>query len=459
MIRNFSRWISCYILTGIFSFLIAFPADAFWSVQGDECSIDIGGSIRSIGVGIRNYDNSVLFGRNNDYDGLSQSLLRITSTGTLPHDASFEIHLLGEVFFTSTNQGSPLTGSVYSQSFPKRYRITRGSWNLAEDDDFYTSLDTDRLNIKYTFSDLDITLGRQAINFSQAYFWNPLDVFMAFDPQAFDRDYKPGVDAVRVDYTLGNFSYLTFVSAIGRELKLDYSPATAQVSAGPVTSYGSAFVARYGTTVNDWDLSVQAGKVYGGYQTGAGFAGEIHEIGLRGEAAYFVSRGSSTTLYPDADATGYISETDLVEDNFILVVGADYRFESSLYFNLEYLYNSQGENDNFNEAFLKSAVAESISLGRHLTGLQVSYEFHPLLNAQTVWIYSFSDNSSLVSPTLTYSIADEAEFLAGGILGFGKRPVTRQIFPDTFFARDIVELESEFGTYPNFFFMEFKFYF
>jgi hypothetical protein len=435
------------------------PAGAFWSAQGDDYSIDLGGSIRSVGAGIRNYDNPVLFGQNNDYDGLSQSLLRITSTGTLPHDAAFEIHLLGEVFFTSANQGTPLAGSVYSQSFPKHYRITRGPWELASDDDFYTSLDTDRLNIKYTFSDLDITLGRQAVNFSQAYFWNPLDVFMAFDPQSFDRDYKPGVDALRVDFTLGNFSYLTFVSAIGRELKLDFSPSSAQVSAGPVTGYGSAFVGKYGTTLNDWDLTVQAGKVYGGYQTGAGFSGEILGMGLRGEAAYFTGRGSSTTLYPDADAPGYIRELDLVEDHFTLVVGTDYRFESSLYFNLEYLYNSQGETHNLNKAYLKSTVSESLSLGKNLTGLQVSYEFHPLLNAQAVWIYSFSDSSSLVSPTLTYSIADEAEFLAGGILGFGKRPGTRQIFLGNFFTRDIVELESEFGSYPNFFFMEFKFYF
>lgn len=31
-------------------------------------------------------------------------------------------------------------------------------------------------------------------------------MFLAFDPAQFDRDYKPGVDAVRVDVPLGRFA-------------------------------------------------------------------------------------------------------------------------------------------------------------------------------------------------------------------------------------------------------------
>ena len=42
-----------------------------------------------------------------------------------------------------------------------------------------------------------LTIGRQAVSFGKAHFWNPLDVFLAFDPFQFDRDYKPGVDAQR----------------------------------------------------------------------------------------------------------------------------------------------------------------------------------------------------------------------------------------------------------------------
>ena len=459
MIRNLARWICFHILIVVFSILITLPACAFWSAQGEGCSIDLGGSIRSTAAGIRNYDDPLLFGWNNDYDGSSQSILRITSTGDLPHDASFEIHLLGEVFSTSANQGSSFAGSSFSEPFPKQYRITRGSWELAEDDDFSTSLDADRLNIKYTFSDLDITLGRQAVNFSQAYFWNPLDVFLAFDPETFDRDYKPGIDALRADLTLGNFSGLTLVAAPGREMEIDHYVFDAGVFPGPVNMYGSAFIARFGTNIRDFDLTIQGGKIYGGYQIGWGFSGEVFDAGIRGEASYVLAHPDGSKLIMNPLYPAGLQEIDLVKDHYSVVVGTDYRFDNSLYVNLEYLFNSAGKTGSLNETLLRSMISNTKSLGRHLAGLQLSYEIHALLTGQVACIYSFSDRSSMVSPTATYSVADEAEFSAGAILGFGKRPTTFNMFSANGVTFNIGELNSEFGTYPNVFFMEFKFYF
>lgn len=440
--------------------LVPCPAGALWSVQGTHSSIDLGGSIRAIGCGIRNYDDPLLFGRDNDYDGSSQALLRLTSTGSLPHQASFEVHVVGEAYATSIDRAGPASySSTASSSLPKRYRLTRNAWDIAKDDDFRTSLDADRLNITCSWSRMDITLGRQAINFSQAYFWNPLDVFLAFDPEAFDRDYKPGVDALRADVALGSFSYLTIVAAAGREMESEYEQGQTDIAAGPLNAYGSALMARFGTTVKDWDIAVQAGKVYGGYQAGVGFSGELSEMGVRGEVAFMDARGDSTALLPDPDAPGLTKEIDLVEDHVTLVVGADHRFENSLYVNLEYLYNSQGQSDNLNEAYLRRHMGETLSLGKHLGGLQLSYEFHPLLEGQAVWIYSFSDRSALLSPTITYSVANESELVAGCILGFGKRPSTRRVTLGTLPVLEISEVESEFGTDPNVFFMEYKLYF
>ena len=62
----------------------------------------------------------------------------------------------------------------------------------------------------------DLTAGRQAITFGKAYFWNPLDVFFPFDSSQIDREYKPGVDALRIDVPLGAFSGLNLVGAAGR---------------------------------------------------------------------------------------------------------------------------------------------------------------------------------------------------------------------------------------------------
>ncbi|MDT8273026.1 MAG: hypothetical protein RRA35_07510, partial [Desulfomonilia bacterium] len=210
-------------------------------------------------------------------------------------------------------------------------------------------------------------------------------------------------------------------------------------------------VARYRTTLQEWDLSIQAGKVYGGYQIGTGFSGEIGPVGLRGEASWFQARGDSTILIPDPDSPTDLRSIDLVKNHLSCVVGMDHRFENSLYLNLEYLYNTAGDDDHLFDAVLRSAIGETVSLSEHLTGLQATYDIHPLLTGGISLIYSLSDASSLLSPSIRYSVADESEFLAGALLGFGKRPdLTESSF---------INPESEFGTYPNIVYAQFKVYF
>jgi hypothetical protein len=188
---------------------------------------------------------------------------------------------------------------------------------------------------------------------------------------------------------------------------------------------------------------------------GAGFTGEFHGMGIRTEAAYLIASGHSPAGIVDAVPPDYLREVDLVKDHLIVVAGVDYRFANSAYCNMELLFNGAGDSSDLEASMLRSATGQSVSLGEYLAGLQLSYDFHPLLSGQAVWIYSFSDASSLVSPTLTYSVADEADFICGATLGYGERPSTRQAAPGI----NIPVLESEYGTYPDVFFMEFKFYF
>lgn len=454
----FSRQSQAVLITIVIIVLMAVPAHAFWTVKGDTCQVDTGGSIRSTGAGIRNYDDPGIFGNDNDYDSTTQTLLRLTSRGAFTSSLSFEIHLVQEFFTSSSQTGALMPETAASSPIPQRYRITESGWDWAEDDDFRASLDADRFYVQYSQGAIDLSVGRQAINFSQAYFFNPLDVFLAFDPETFDRDYKGGVDAVKADIELGSFSGLTFVAALGRELRVDAAPASISISTESFVDepwYGSALMGRFSTNYLDWDLSIQAGKVYGGYTMGAGFTGEFHGMGIRTEAAYLIASGHSSAGIVDAVPPDFLRQIDLVEDHLIVVAGVDYRFANSLYCNMELLFNGAGDSSDLEASLLRSATGQSVSLGEYLAGLQISYDFHPLLTGQAVWIYSFSDSSSLVSPTLTYSVADEADFICGATLGYGERPSTRQVAP----GLNVPVLESEYGTYPDVFFMEFKFYF
>ncbi|HPI92668.1 MAG TPA: hypothetical protein PLT09_12910 [Deltaproteobacteria bacterium] len=445
------------ILAAIFILLHTEVSAGFSTTPEDRRSLDLGGSLRTYTAGIRTPDQDLLSGKDDEYGGLSQTLLRLTAGGSLGASGSYEAHIVGGMDFSTGTSSRQLSGAGISTTGITRYRVTNPAWNWVDDHDVRVFFTADRLNVKHTFSSVDLTLGRQAVNFSQAYFWNPLDVFVPFDPSAFDRDYKAGVDALRMDINLGSFSSLTVVGAPGRKLDIGYGSEGAEVRAegfGDDLWYASALMARYRTTLSDWDISLQSGKVYGGYQAGAGCSGEAGPLGLRGEAAYFSARGESTAVIPDAGYPGGLRPVDLVEDHFSLVLGADHRFDSSLYLNIEYFFNGAADDGDLAKGVLRTAIGETLSLSEHLAGIQVSYEFHPLMTGQASWIFSLSDASSLISPTMIFSVADEADFIAGAMVSYGEGPEKQGAGESA-----VIEPKSEFGTYPDVVFMEFKFYF
>ena len=437
----------------LFLLVIARPVPVLPAGEESGFALDLGGSIRTVAAVVKNYDEPLLFGEGNDVDGLSEAILRFTAEGSDGNRRSGELHLVQDFFYSgSRGTGRAVYGGIAS---PKaRYRVVDLAWRWAGEDDFRATLYFDRLNARSAFGPADVTLGRQAITFSQAYFWNPLDIFLPFDPEAFDRSYKPGVDALRADYALGPFSSLTLVAAFGR--KLVVAPVTGGLEIREEDFvdepwYGSALVSRARTTLRRFDLTLQGGKIYGGYQVGAGFTGEAGPLGLRGEGTYFFAAGDSAVLLPDAGGEGGVRRVDLLVDHARFVVGADHRFDSGLYVNGEYFYNGAGEEDDPALALARVAVGETTNLGEHLLGLQVSYEFHPLLSGHVAWVHSLSDGSDLVTPTFTWSVADEAECLFGASLASGERPASGE--------SGNFELQSEFGTYPDTYFIEMIFYF
>lgn len=423
--------------------------------------MELGGSLRTIATLSDNYNEPLLFGQDNEYDGISQTIARLTGSGHIADDVSYDVHLVQNVKYTTSDSGIASFSYFGISTTSQRYRIRDPLKQWDDDDDVSASLDFDRLNLQLAIGRIDLTIGRQAINFSQAYFWNPLDIFLSFDPETFDRDYKPGVDAIRSDISLGMFSSLTFVYAPGRELAIRTQTTDVKVSAEDFDDenwYGSALMGRFRTTLKDWDIVLEGGKIYGGSQIGAGFSGELFEIGLCGEASYVFAGDKRTLSLPDPESADFSRDIELIEDHAAFVIGADYRFENSVYINVEYLYNSAGDSDDLEAGIVRQAIGEGLSLGKYLAGVQVSYDIHPLVTGQIAAVHSFSDSSSLVSPLVKVSISDEADLLLGGLLAFGERPETKRInvlgipieYPD---------LKSEYGTYPDMYYIEFKFYF
>jgi hypothetical protein len=423
-----------------------------------EGALEAGGSLRTIGAGIDNYDEPALFGAGNGADGLMQTLLRITAESAgRDGRLTWEGHVVeafdlftgggGTAIPVGGDGGADASGSSAFDLAPKdvRYRGFDLTWNPVEEGDVSDRLWIDRLNVRLALPGADITVGRQAITYGKAYFWNPLDVFLPFDPRQFDRDYKPGVDAVRIQVALGLFSGLEVVGAAGREIDAGGS----FVGGGgffDATWYGSAFLGRVFTTVSGWDVALQGGKVYGGYQAGGAFVGEIGPLEVRGEAAYLIARGGPALPAP--------LEGDLVESGLTAVAGLGHRFESSLTLEGEYLYNGEGDPDDLAAASIRFDTGGTFHLGRHLVGLLGTYEVLPILTGRLGGLLSLSDGSGQIQPAVVYSAADEVDLLAGALVNFGERPTDSVGDPYR-----IPGLRSEFGTFPDVYYLEFKVYF
>jgi len=149
-----------------------------------------------------------------------------------------------------------------SRGIKTRYRAFDASWNFIDGEkDTFGNLWLDRFNLKLALPRADLIIGRQAITFGKAYFWNPLDLYLPFDPAQFDRDYKAGVDALRLDIPLGPFSGLNLIYVLGRELDINNQ----YVQDGNVSAswFGSSLLLRGFTHADGWDLAVQGSKVYG----------------------------------------------------------------------------------------------------------------------------------------------------------------------------------------------------
>ncbi|MDP6358040.1 MAG: hypothetical protein QF473_23190 [Planctomycetota bacterium] len=391
-------------------------------------------NFRTIALGLDNVDGDKT-------DLVSQSLLRLIMDGRPTGELVYEIHGVQSLTSFSSNVGigNPNSSFVASGS---RFQALDARWDWHRGDETEASFIVDRLNLRVSFPAIDITLGRQAITFGKAYFWNPLDIYLPFDPRQFDRDYKPGVDALRIDVPIGDFTGLNLIAATGGELAVT-GEFLNEKSDFNTSWYGSSVLVRGYTTVSEWDLAFQTGKVYGGYQSGGAASGEVGKLSLRLEAAYLAAQ--------DSPALPLGLRGDLVEDHLQAVVGIGHRFESSLDLEAEYFFNGAGEDEDLNAALLRFNTGGALNLSRHLAGVTASYEIMPILIGRLVALVSLTDQSAQIQPGFTLSVSDETDFLIGASLNVGDRP-RQSLGP-------LPEVRSEFGSQPNVLYMELKIYF
>lgn len=315
---------------------------------------------------------------------------------------------------------------------PQAPQLVDLGWEAFDQDGSTFSLigRTDRLLVKASAPGVDVTVGRQPVSFGSGLFFTPLDLVNPFTPATIDSEYKPGVDAIRVDAYKGAGAKATAVVTWA-------DPPLGSDDADPgLDSINAALNGQ--TTVGVTDLGLFVGAIQGDGVFGATVISAIGPVGLHGDVA--------VTLPADGEA----------EDPFVrAVIGADGLPHWRLSIAGEVYVQTLGSTDPAD--LITTLQTERYSRaelwlgGVAYAGLSASLEITPLLNLGAAGFVNLTDPSLLVAPSISWSVAENATVAAGGYLGVGERPGP--------VSDPGLGIRSEFGLYPGVLFIQVRTYF
>ncbi len=252
------------------------------------------------------------------------------------------------------------------------------SWNIFSGKSYILNVAIDRLWLDYTKNNFQVTLGRQRINWSQTFVWNPNDIFNTYSYFDFDYEEKPGSDAVRLQYFTSPSSKAEIAIKADKDQK--------------ITAAGMY-------RLNHWKYDFQG--LAGIYtQTdlvlGLGWAGQIAKGGFKGEMSWF------QPLKHFGDTTGV----------FLSSVEYDYTFRNSIFIQFEGFFNSNSGNSSnvlvnqFNPALL---YAKNPFLNGFSIFGNISYPVTPLISIALAGIYNPSNKMYFIIPTFTFSLMNNLD--------------------------------------------------
>ncbi len=413
-----------------------------------------------------------------DYGGMGVGDLRIKLEGEHFDRWKWQVH------FRTQPQISSFPGALGALSFAGGASPARSlpMQVVTPDGDRFTwRHELDRLMVTYRAGKVDIILGRQPISFGVGFVWKPADLVGTFSPAEIDAEYKPGVDALRVNLALGDFTELALVVAFGGPAcrsGLLPSGGRCKEYQARLSEHHSVALARLRTNVGSFDLGVLAGWVRGDLVAGAFLSGTAGRFRVRSEVVFTWDLEEDGPDPNRTDWRGFDPASDRFwagmgnplhkDDRFLrAILGADYRFKTKkpLFLLAELYYNGFGRRhpSDYMARLLSPRVAEQgevFNVGILYAALGLSWEPHPKLPMALTAMANLLDPSMLLTCTVTYKVGDESILVAGAMLPVGQAPALGDLtaLADSNPTNDL-RIRSELGLYPFIFYLQWKVYF
>jgi hypothetical protein len=162
-------------------------------------------------------------------------------------------------------------------------------------------------------------------------------------------------------------------------------------------------------------------------RAGLGLNTDIEKFEIMGDISYF---------YPEEK-----------EKPFVLAsLGGAYNWTTAAKINMEFYYNGYGVKDiekyEDKSQDIRIQSGEINNIARYYMGLRYKNEYEVSWKSEISFIYNFIDRSNLLGPQVTYSISGSSEFRAGALFAAGRQ-------------QENARLLSEFGTYPDSYYIQY----
>jgi hypothetical protein len=309
-------------------------------------------------------------------------------------------------------------------------------WEIADEEHITLRDSIDWIYIALTWGPLTATAGRQPITFGRGKFFKPMDLLSTFALTEVDTEYKPGADALRLDWSAAERTMITLLAVAG-----EYNDE--------LSLRGSSFAMRAKQGWNSGEAGLLAGYIRRDAVVGLDGVWDVGSFDLYSEVTVSLVTGQSLT--PRQPFTWRAVVRGLA--------GATFKPTAKLTLSPEIYFNGFGawEKEDYYQLALSERVAlgELSSLGKlYLTGLAL-WEVHALVNLSLGVIINPRDPSGLLFLGGSYNVMSNVELLAGAYIPAGRLPnLSDQItlFPGVQVPRP----RSEFGMYPNFVYVEIK---
>ena len=274
-----------------------------------------------------------------------------------------------------------------------------------------TRQNLDRFNVQVRLDSGDLTIGRQPITFGAARIINPTDVFLPFDVQTLNTEYRVGIDAMRFQRPVGQLSELDVGVVLGDD-----------------GSGNSAAFARLKSNFSGSDFEFTY---------------------IRFSEQQLIGFGIETTL---GQFGGWLETASVSgdEDYRRTSLGLDYGFNESWFGMLEYHYNGAGGDDPAEYLKLLTSTPYQAGgvflLGKHYLSPSLSWQVSALTTVSLQMIANLEDKSQFVQLSADFSLNDNL-YLGISYFGFGgEQP-------------DLTNLNSEYGSNPDRLIASLRFYF